>query len=378
MARDFSDVCYFATIPFMRVRSFDNLRIFACILVVLVHVSAQGISASAVDSAAFAFCQCCNILAFSGVSIFMMMSGALALRPGKETSVRDVVVKRFLYFLGLYFLWKGIYLFFDLLRAGQGVSGSGIKQLVLDLIGGRGFYHLWYLPMIAFLSLLVPLIRQGVQKKEVCLLYLVPFVVLALLFPTLFYFEFPFKYLLMDFLGQFETEYFLGYLGYFILGHFLYQWKEDQTNGKRTALVIAGVVALVFGCVFGVLRSRADDVFFDGYSSPLSFTNLLTSSAIYVLFINPKDRSGKAEKAVKDRPPVQNEPENRPLVQNVAGLTLGIYLIHPMVIEILKDCGVFRIGDIAVLSVLLYVAIVTVLSAAVVFLFRKVLLMIKR
>jgi surface polysaccharide O-acyltransferase-like enzyme len=62
----------------------------------------------------------------------------------------------------------------------------------------------------------------------------------------------------------------------------------------------------------------------------------------------------------------------------VAGLTLGIYLIHPMVIELLKDCGVFRIGDIAVLSVLLYVAIVTVLSAAVVFLFRKVLLMIKR
>ena len=65
------------------------------------------------------------------------------------------------------------------------------------------------------------------------------------------------------------------------------------------------------------------------------------------------------------------EPENRPLVQNVAGLTLGIYLIHPMVIEILKDCGVFRIGDIAVLSVLLYVAIVTVLSAALVFLFGK-------
>ncbi|MBR6850076.1 MAG: hypothetical protein IKM88_07585, partial [Lachnospiraceae bacterium] len=97
----------------MRVRSFDNLRIFACILVVLVHVSAQGISASAVDSAAFAFCQCCNILAFSGASIFVMMSGALALRPGKETSVRDVVIKRFLYFLGLYFLWKGIYLFFD-------------------------------------------------------------------------------------------------------------------------------------------------------------------------------------------------------------------------------------------------------------------------
>ncbi|MBR3516151.1 MAG: acyltransferase [Lachnospiraceae bacterium] len=361
----------------MRVRSFDSLRIFACILVVLVHVSAQGISASAVNSGAFAFCQCCNTLAFSGVSIFVMMSGALALRSGKEASVRDVVRKRFLYFLGLYFLWKGIYLLFDLLRAGQGISGSSIKQLVLDLIGGRGFYHLWYLPMIAILSLLVPLIWQGVQKREVCLLYLIPFTVLALLLPTLFYFEFPFKYLLKDFLGQFEVSYFLGYLGYFILGHFLYQWKEEWINGRKAVLVVAGVVALVFGCIFGVLRSRADGVFFDGYSSPLSFTNLLTSSAIYILFLNHRNRSGKSEKAAKDCPPVKNQPENRPLGQVLAGLTLGIYLIHPMVIEILKDCGVFIMGDMAVLGVPLYVVIVTVLSATVVFLFKKVLSMIK-
>ena len=355
----------------MRIKAFDRLRVFACILVVLVHVSAQGISASAVDSAAFAFCQCCNILAFSGVSIFVMMSGALALRPGKETPVRDVVVKRFLFFLGLYFLWKGIYLVFDLLRAGQGVSGSGLKQLVLDLIGGRGFYHLWYLPMIAFLSLLVPLLRQGVQKKEVCLLYLVPFVVLALLFPTLFYFEFPFKYLLMDFLGQFETEYFLGYLGYFILGHFLYQWKEDQTGRKRIALMITGVVALICGCIFGVQRSRADGVFFDGYSSPLSFTNLLTSSAIFVFFLqNQGDGPRGSATGAKKKP---QGPSPR-----FSELTLGIYLIHPMVIEILKDCGMFIMGDIAAVTVPLYVVIVTIVSAAVVFLFRKVAAMIKR
>ena len=355
----------------MRIKAFDRLRIFACILVVLVHVSAQGISASAVDSAAFAFCQCCNILAFSGVSIFVMMSGALALRPGKEMPVRDVVVKRFLFFLGLYFLWKGIYLVFDLLRAGQGVSGSGLKQLVLDLIGGRGFYHLWYLPMIAFLSLLVPLLRQGVQKKEVCLLYLVPFVVLALLFPTLFYFEFPFKYLLMDFLGQFETEYFLGYLGYFILGHFLYQWKEDQTGRKMIALMIAGVVALICGCIFGVQRSRADGVFFDGYSSPLSFTNLLTSSAIFVFFLqNQGDGPRGSATGAKKKP---QGPSPR-----FSELTLGIYLIHPMVIEILKDCGMFIMGDIAAVTVPLYVVIVTVVSAAVVFLFKKATAMIKR
>ncbi|MBO6208683.1 MAG: acyltransferase [Lachnospiraceae bacterium] len=360
----------------MRIRAFDRLRVFACILVVLVHVSAQGISASAVDSAAFAFCQCCNILAFSGVSIFVMMSGALALRPGKETPVRDVVVKRFLFFLGLYFLWKGIYLVFDLLRAGQGVSGSGLKQLVLDLIGGRGFYHLWYLPMIAFLSLLVPLLRQGVQKKEVCLLYLVPFVVLALLFPTLFYFEFPFKYLLMDFLGQFETEYFLGYLGYFILGHFLYQWKEDQTGRKRIALMIAGVVALICGCIFGVQRSRADGVFFDGYSSPLSFTNLLTSSAIFVFFLQNQGDENQGDGPCGSAAGAKKKPQGpSPWFSE---LTLGIYLIHPMVIEILKDCGMFIMGDIAAVTVPLYVVIVTVVSAAVVFLFKKVTAMIKR
>lgn len=347
----------------MRVRSFDYLRIFACILVVLVHVSAQGISASAVDGSVFAFCQCCNTLAFSGVSIFVMMSGALALRPGKEISVRNIVVKRFLFFMGLYFLWKGIYLIFDLLRAGQGISGGAVKQLVLDLIGGRGFYHLWYLPMIAFLSLLVPLIREGVQKKEVCLLYLVPFILLALLFPTMFYFEFPFKYLLMDFLRQFETEYFLGYLGYFILGHVLFQWREQWTKEKKMILYGAGVVALIVGCVFGVLRSRADGTFFNGFSSPLSFTNLLTSSAIYILFLqgNTKKTEDKKEAA-----------------SALAALTLGIYLLHPMVIEILKDAGLFLLGEVAFLTIPLYVVMVTVVSALIVFLGRKLLSLLKK
>ena len=352
----------------MRIKAFDRLRVFACILVVLVHVSAQGISECAVDSGEFAFCQCCNILAFSGVSIFVMMSGALALRPGKKISVKDAVIKRFLFFIGLYFLWKGIYLVFDLIRGEQGVAGGAVKRLVLSWIGGRGFYHLWYLPMIAFLSLLVPLIYESIQKREVCLLYLIPYTVLALLLPTVFYFEFPFKYLLMDFLGQFETEYFLGYLGYFILGHYLLQWRERWTKEKKAALYAAGLAALVFGCICGVLRSRADGVFFDGYSSPLSFTNLLSSSAIFVFFLH-------REMKVSADPANNNVvPEEMYSVRSLfSGLTLGIYLIHPMVIEFLKPCGLFPGGDEIWFMVPFDVMIVTMLSVLLVYTGKKIM-----
>ena len=347
----------------MREKAFDNLRVFACVLVVLVHISAQGLAVEPVGGMAFAFCQCCNILAFSGVSIFVMMSGALALRPGRKVSVGEALRKRFLYFMFLYFLWKGLYLLFDLVRAGQLASLPAWKQLVLDEIGGRGFYHLWYLQMIAFLSLLVPLIYEGVQRREACLLYLVPFMLLALLFPTMFCFEFPFKYLLMDFQGQFETEYFLGYLGYFILGHFLYRRKGAWSAKRCGVLYAAGIAALVFGCVAGVMRSRQDGVFFKGFSSPFSITNMLCSSAIFVFFFRKEQK--QADGPEKDQ-------RFRRLTVRLCGLSLGIYLLHPFVIEVLKDCGVFFIERWTVLMVPLYAGLVFLIAAAAAFLVSRI------
>ena len=343
----------------MKIQVFEKLRIFSCILVILVHVSAQIVSSAGVYESAFSFGYFCNVLAFSGVTLFVMISGALSFRDGRNVTVKDTVFKRFLRFFVLYMLWKGIYIVFDLIYAGELLNTPNLKETLrlsaIKWIGGNAYYHLWYLPMIAFLSLLVPLIYHGVQDKSVCRLFLVPFILLCLFVPTAFYFEFPFKYLIMDFLSQCRVEYFPGYLGYFILGHYLYKWRDDFDNRKKIIIYILGLTGLIFAVIFGIIKSRSSFATFEGYTTPMCFTNLLTSSALFILFTGGK----------------QTDTENKP-IKILSGLTLGIYLVHPMIIEMLKTFGFFAINSYIYLMVPVSVVIVFAVSSLIAFILSKI------
>lgn len=347
----------------MKIQAFEKLRIFSCILVILVHVSAQLVSSAGVYESAFSFGYFCNVLAFSGVTLFVMISGALTLRDGRNVTVKDTIFKRFLRFFILYMLWKGIYIVFELLCAGELLNGPDLNETLrlsaIKWIGGNAYYHLWYLPMIAFLSLLVPLIYQGVREKAVCRLFIIPFIILCLLVPTAFYFEFPFKYLIMDFLKQCRSEYFPGYLGYFILGHYLYKWKDDFDNKKNIMIYISGLAGLIFAVIFGIIKSRSANTAFEGYTTPMCFTNLLTSSALFILFINGKSSDNK-----------ENNNDKNP-VKILSGLTLGIYLVHPMIIELLKAFGFFTINAYIYMTVPVSVIIVFALSSLIALILSK-------
>ena len=214
--------------------SLDRIRVLAILLVVLTHVSAQWLDqASAAFGAPLLFTQLCSIASFAGVSLFVMISGALFLAPShreKSTSIR-FMCQRSLHYLLLYFIWKIFYLLEDALLNPELLAERGIKeQLFLAFFRLTGKYHLWYLPMLVVLLLLVPMIYEGAQRSGVSCLYLIFFVVFAVVLPTAFLFEFPFKYLLMDFRELFDLNYFLGYLGYFLLGHVLYEHSRPAAS----------------------------------------------------------------------------------------------------------------------------------------------------
>ena len=72
--------------------SLDRIRVLAILLVILTHVSAQWLDqVSAAFGAPLLFTQLCSIASFAGVSLFVMISGALFLAPShheKSTSIR--------------------------------------------------------------------------------------------------------------------------------------------------------------------------------------------------------------------------------------------------------------------------------------------------
>ena len=143
-----------------RIVYLDRLRIISCILVLLVHVSAQWTGTGTAGKPGFCFALSCNITAFIGVALFVMISGALALAPDKEMSVKDILFRRTFKFFFMYFLWKFIYFVLELYSSGKISDISAWKNdVILELFKKHGMYNLSILTMIEKLFVLDPLIK---------------------------------------------------------------------------------------------------------------------------------------------------------------------------------------------------------------------------
>lgn len=309
-----------------RIAYLDMLRIIACILVVMGHVSAQQIERLPVDGSSFFITNAFNCLAFTGVPLFVMISGALALSQERTLDLKALLVHRTLHFFVIYYIWKALYQVVSLLGAGEAFTFENIKnEIVLALVQQRGFYHLWYLPMIAILYMAVPLIKAGVMEKQVCRYFLCVFFVTALLFPTLFCYEFKFKYLFVSFFSFNDFYFFGGYLGYFILGHYLHSWGDGFSALWRRVLYVLGIGSMILAWVLGAAASIRQGAPSYHMNTPFVVTTFFVSAAVFVAARSlcrrvPSERMGKA-------------------LSFGASVTLGIYLLHPLAILFFNKIG---------------------------------------
>lgn len=311
-----------------RIAYLDLVRIIAGILVVMVHISAQQIEDLTVGSTAYAITNAFNCLSFSGVALFVMISGALALRPGKETDLKTLLLHRTLHFFVLYYIWKAFYQIVTMLENGEPFTASNIKNdVILALIKQRGYYHLWFLPMIAILFMVVPLAKKGFEKKTLCRYFLIVFFVTALFVPTLLHYEFKFKYLISDFFSYNDFYLFSGYLGYFVLGHYLHNWRAEITAKKRIVLYVAGGFCFLLACILEILDARAAGQPSLHMNTPFAATTFFTAAAIFVAGQSADEKLTVSVKA-------------RKVTAFLAGTIFGVYLLHPLAILLLGEIGI--------------------------------------
>ncbi|MDE7416601.1 MAG: acyltransferase family protein [Lachnospiraceae bacterium] len=311
-----------------RIVYLDFIRVIACILVVMVHISAQQIEDFSVDSVQFIITNSFNCLAFTGVALFVMISGALALNPQKEVGIKSMLMHKTMHFFILYYIWKAFYQVVDLLDKGACFTFQNIKNdIILALIQKHGYYHLWFLPMIAILYMIVPIVKKSVAEKNVCMYFLCVFFVTALLVPTMFNFEFKFKYLVVDFFAANDFYLFGGYLGYFILGHSLHSWGGKLTKGMRIMLYGMGLVSFLLAVILGALHAQSAGHPTYIMNTPFAATTFFIAAAIFVNIQAIGEKTDSLWKAEK-------------VLTFGAGTTFGIYLLHPLIILLLSKIGV--------------------------------------
>lgn len=285
-----------------RLLHLDLIRTIACLSVVMIHVSAEFVIRGTTGPD-FLLGNLLDSLSRAGVPLFVMISGALMLDEGYVFTK-----KKWLSHIGrmtvFYIVWSVIY---GLLNGGLGAAFSNIFSC---------FYHLWYIPMIIGLYLLVPLMRLWVKEENI------RFVEYFLLLSLVFAFLLPqIAGLLAHVPGainpfqslaeHMNLQYVAGYTAYFILGWYLN--RGIRRTGLICTLGIIGICITYAGTHFAAINLNADNYpFYENFTLNV----LMHSASIFVLcrsLFGPERPSGKFL---------------RKLTGWFSQYSLGIYAVH--------------------------------------------------
>lgn len=278
----------------------DALRGFAALFVVLLHVTAGSLCADkAVDSEWIA-ANVLNGLTRWTVPVFVMLSGAFMLK--KNFGVKSLWLERIGHLFFILIFWNVVSEFY----IQKAFHISSLRNIFFP-----NFYHLWFLYMLIGLYALLPLLKCVVEQgKEVYLLTL------------WFLFEICVNTTGVgkSWLGLCNLQ-FGDYIGYFVLGHYLYERRQWVKNKPLWPLACLGAAAMAFAIWQTYTKTlHSGNLYTEAYDN-LHLYVFLTSVTLFVAFmkleISPDGRFSK-------------------VIVLLSRCSLGIYLMHPFLINKVK------------------------------------------
>lgn len=308
--------------PKNRLVHYDLLRILAAFSVVMLHSASQFWYSLSPETGAWKIANGYDALFRFGVPVFVMISGALFL--GKELDVKRLYTHHILRLLAVYLVWSVAYGLFDC----RAYEAKYVTWAIIgfEIEGGR--YHLWFLPMIVGIYILLPLLHswiRHVEKKTLEYLLLV-FLVLQIGRETL-------TVLLQNQMAEFvinildvpELSMACSYVGYFVLGYYITTIGIPRKWHKIIywAMIPAAVLNIVISDISSVRKGAPDGTIYDSYGA---FTFIIVVG-LFLFFAEVVSKVRYGEFA-------------RKLIGEISFATFGVYVMHLMCIEWLAEWGI--------------------------------------
>ncbi|OGX13877.1 MAG: hypothetical protein A2351_08415 [Omnitrophica bacterium RIFOXYB12_FULL_50_7] len=296
---------------------FDFLRAAAAFGVILVHVSADVITEWGVFPKSWWWsANIYDSIARGCVPIFIMISGALLL-PVQE-GIGDFFRKRFYRVAIPFVAWTILYL---LWKKHFYVPHLGFGEALRLAASGGAHFHLWFIYVLVGLYLVTPVFRiLAAHASERLLLY---FLVLWFVFSSFLPFFEKLGTILIH--SNFHINLFVepaqGFIGYFILGHFLRKYMTERQVPAACAMGTVNLFVCALGTYFLTLHARTYSLLLYENMSP---NVVFYAAAVFALAKQADPFLGRALSAGVRRG-----------ITGLAKASLGIYLIHPMFIDIL-------------------------------------------
>ena len=288
------------------------MRAVAICLVLGVHVSGAILNAGYGAGGHFSWwlATAINCIGRCGVPLFFMSSGAILIGKMQNETTGMFLKKRMSRIVVPFLAWSAAYL---VLRACRGQVHLSIA-VFLDIFREPVYYHLWYFYSIIGLYLVTPLFK--VADKNV-MRYVVLFWFLAV--PCMFVCSRAFHFSLN---GNFQSI-LPTYIGYFLGGYLL----KDTLLKKNLFLVFLGMFVFSIAVYIagpGLLAIRHHGII-DGFFLDYLNLNMVAMSVSLFCLLRSLGENGPSgfrfDKAV----------------QITSSCCLGIFVVHPMVLEFLDS-----------------------------------------
>ena len=291
---------------------FQWLRLLAALAVVVMHTEGQRWMSISHESTEWMVLTLYDGFVRWPVPVFLMITGALFLP--RVTSLKTAL-KRYIPRMALaFFLWSGVYALYGLYR------GASLGDTLLKFVGGE--YHLWYLPFLCGIYLVLPFVQKIVTDENLERQLLATSMVIGLGIPwlaDLLAALVPGSAAVVRSLeNSLHYTFFFDHLSLLLLGHFLY--RKELTGGQRRTLYVLGLLSMVLtgpATVWLSRRTGFQNSLFCDHGSP---TTLLAAAAIFVFAKSNLTRLPK-------------------MVDRLAKRSFGIYLSHVLVIDLLAALG---------------------------------------
>jgi surface polysaccharide O-acyltransferase-like enzyme len=339
-----------------RILDVDVIKVWAIILVVLIHVSAQLMySFNSLPPNIWWVANWFDSFARPAVPLFLMMSGLLLLAPGKTESLRTFFAKRVRRVVVPFLFWACVYLGW---RIGFNHEDIPLAQLPLIVIQGPVYFHLGFVYYLLGLYLAVPVLRPMVRqasRQELIYFVVVWFLAVAIL-PVLYRFS-PLRVGIPFYVMT-------GFSGYLVLGELV---RPVHLGLRGLGLTLLGLLALTAITAYATYRltvsngGALDEFFFD-YAGP----NVILMAIGMALALKSMPHEAWAQRV----------PAPYGWIRQVSNASFSIYLFHVIPLEVLQSGRLGFVLDAATIHPLvgipLTAAAVLLISLSVTWLARRI------
>lgn len=294
---------------------FDCLKVIALLAMIMQHESARVYISENFGTIDWRISAIINAFTRFCVPLFVMISGALFL--SKHGPIKKYVIRIIIALC----VWMIIYtIFFKIEEILSIHSMLDIPKIFQQFLHPG---HLWFLYMLCGLYLLTPLIRLCVRKNY-CEYLLGLWLVFSVIIPTLSNLG-----VASNFLDSLRNLMHIGkdldYVGYYVLGYYLFQYCHFKNKSTSIILICFGLLTMI---CFGIIYPIKDETGLLVLHNNLSPATVCIAIGIFTLF-----QYG-----------VAHQPKEGILLKFItfaSSYSLGIYAIHKIFETIIHHYYIF-------------------------------------